>query len=121
MLPLQRVGLRRAKRVGRYELLTELARGGMAELYLARLHGVGGFEKFVAIKVILAHLSEDTRFRELFLNEGRITARLMHPNVCTVFDLGETDGQLYLAMEYLDGVPWADRLGSYHFQSEGRV
>jgi serine/threonine-protein kinase len=80
----------------------------MAELYLARLQSVGGFEKFVAIKVILDHLSEDRQFRELFLNEGRITARLMHPNVCTVFDLGETDGQLYLAMEYLDGVSWED-------------
>ena len=94
------------ERFGRYEVLLELGRGGMAELWLTRRSGVGGFEKLVAIKRILPHLVEDPQFRDLFLNEGRIAARLSHPNVCQVYELDEVDGELFLAMEYLDGVSW---------------
>ena len=92
--------------VGRYELLMELAKGGMAELYLGRLHGVGGFTRLVAIKRILPHLAEDKLFHDMFLNEGQIAAHLSHPNICQVHELGEDDGSLFLAMEYLEGVPW---------------
>lgn len=99
----------REQRLGRYELLVELAHGGMAELFLALLRGAGGFEKLVAIKRILPHLARDKQFKEMFLNEGRIAANLMHPNVCTVFELDEIDDELFLAMEYLNGVTW-DRL-----------
>ena len=87
----------------------ELGRGGMAELYLAYLRGYGGFERVVALKRILPHLAQDPQFKELFLNEGRIAAKVMHQNICTVFELDEADGELFLAMEYLDGVSW-DRL-----------
>jgi len=104
------VGLPRPTRFGRYELLLVLGRGGMAELDLARLNGVGGFAKLVAIKRILPHLAQDRQFVEMFLNEGRIAARLSHPNVCQVYELGEVDGELFLAMEYLDGVSWDDLL-----------
>ena len=90
-------------RFGRYELLAELGRGGMAELFLGRLGGRGGFSKLVAIKRILPHLSRDARFVDMFLNEGRIAARLAHPNVCQVYELGEVDGELFLVMEYLEG------------------
>ena len=100
------MGIPRIENVGRYELLIELAKGGMAELYLGRLHGVGGFAKLVAIKRILPHLAEDKLFVEMFLNEGRIAAHLSHPNVCQVHELGEADGSLFLAMEYLDGASW---------------
>jgi eukaryotic-like serine/threonine-protein kinase len=100
------VGLPREETIGRYELLIELARGGMAELFLGRLHGAGGFAKLVAIKRILPHLAQDPQFKDLFLNEGRIAAQLSHPNVCQVFELEEHDGELFLAMEYLDGVSW---------------
>jgi eukaryotic-like serine/threonine-protein kinase len=93
-------------RMGRYELLCELGQGGMAKLYLARLHGVHGFARPVALKLILPHLATERTFVEQFLNEGRIAARLSHPNVCQVYELGEEDAQLYLAMEYLAGVPW---------------
>ena len=94
------------ERLGRYELLMELGRGGMAELYLAHLKGYGGFERIVALKRILPHLAQDPQFKELFLNEGRIAARLTHRNVCMVFELDEADGELFIAMEYLDGVTW---------------
>ncbi|MBP6629309.1 MAG: serine/threonine protein kinase [Kofleriaceae bacterium] len=89
-----------------YELLTLLARGGMAELHLARRVGLGGFSRLLAVKRILPHLSEDPQFAQMFLDEGRIAARLTHPNICQVFDLGEADGRLFLAMEYLEGVAW---------------
>ncbi|MDQ3367037.1 MAG: serine/threonine protein kinase, partial [Myxococcota bacterium] len=92
--------------MGRYELLIELGRGGMAELFLGRLQGAGGFAKLVAIKRILPHLAQDKQFKEMFLNEGRIAAHLSHPNVCQVFELDEVDDELFLAMEYLDGVSW---------------
>ena len=100
------VGTPSVEHVGRYELLIELAKGGMAELYLGRLHGAGGFEKLVAIKRILPHLAEDKQFVEMFLNEGRIAARLSHANICDVYELGEDEGELFLVMEYLDGVSW---------------
>ncbi len=96
----------REERLGRYELLLPLGSGGMAELFLARLQGVGGFEKIVAIKRILRHYAQDPQFKEMFLNEGRIAAVLQHPNVCQTFELDEVDGELYLAMEYLEGVSW---------------
>jgi eukaryotic-like serine/threonine-protein kinase len=92
--------------IGRYELLLELGRGGMAILYLARARGVGGFSRLFAIKQILPHLAVDPPFVDMFLNEGRIAARLSHPNLCPVFELGQDRGELFLVMEYLDGVPW---------------
>jgi serine/threonine-protein kinase len=92
--------------IGRYDLLLELGRGGMAVLHLARARGVGGFSKLFAIKQILPHLAVDPPFVDMFLNEGRIAARLSHPNLCPVFELGSDRGELYLVMEYLDGVPW---------------
>ena len=92
--------------IGRYDLLLELGRGGMAVLHLARARGVGGFSKLFAIKQILPHLAVDPPFVDMFLNEGRIAARLSHPNLCPVFELGSDRGELYMVMEYLDGVPW---------------
>lgn len=96
--------------LGRYELLHRLARGGMAEVHLARIRGAGGFSKLLVVKRMLPHLNEDPEFVEMFLNEGRIAAQLSHPNICQVFELGEIDGKLFLAMEYLDGLPWTELL-----------
>lgn len=102
----------RERDLGRYELLLELARGGMAELFLGRLHGAGGFAKLVAIKRILPHLAEDRQFTQMFLDEGRIAARLSHQNICQVFELGEDAGQLFLVMEYLEGVSLAELIAA---------
>ena len=95
-----------SRELGRYELLIELGRGGMAELFLGRLRGAGGFAKLVAIKRILPHLAQDPQFTQMFLDESRIASRLSHPNVCQVFELGEEAGTMFLVMEYLDGVSW---------------
>ncbi|HEY5948166.1 MAG TPA: serine/threonine-protein kinase [Kofleriaceae bacterium] len=93
------------RRFGKYTLVAKLATGGMAEIFLARLHGDGGFEKLVCIKRILPHLAKDPQFIAMFLDEARVAARISHPNVCQVFELGECEGQYYIAMEYLEGVP----------------
>jgi serine/threonine protein kinase len=92
-------------RIGRYELCFELASGGMASVYLARLDGVSGFEKLVALKRIHRHLSKEKGYVDMFLDEARIASRITHPNVCSVFDFGEANGEYYIAMEYLVGEP----------------
>jgi serine/threonine-protein kinase len=94
--------------IGRYRLGARLGRGGMAELFVGQLVGAGGFEKLVAIKRMLPHLSEDPHYVQMFINEGRIAAALTHPNLCQVYELGEANGQLFLAMELLRGLPWSD-------------
>jgi serine/threonine-protein kinase len=94
-----------ARRFGKYTLVAKLAVGGMAEIFLARLQGDGGFEKLVCIKRILPHLAKDPQFVAMFLDEARVTARISHPNVCQVFELGEWHGSYFIAMEYLEGVP----------------
>jgi len=97
-------GAKQAGRLGRYELLARLATGGMGEIFLARLEGAEGFEKLYVVKRILAHLADDARFRQMLIAEARIASKMSHPNICQVFELGETDGQLYIVMEYLEGI-----------------
>jgi len=89
--------------LGRYELKYELASGGMATLYLATVSGPGGFTKLVAIKRIHPHLSKQRHFVEMFLDEARIAARIQHPNVGQIYELGESDRNLFIAMEYIEG------------------
>jgi tRNA A-37 threonylcarbamoyl transferase component Bud32 len=91
-------------RLGRYELLARLAAGGMGEIFLARLEGAAGFEKLFVIKRILPHLADDPRFRAMLIAEARIASMMTHANICHVYELGETDGQLYIVMEYLEGI-----------------
>ena len=89
--------------IGRYSVDRLLARGGMAEVYLGKAEGPGGFSKVVVIKRILPELAEDPQFIEMFLSEARLAAQLSHPNVVQVFDFGEHQGQYFLAMEYVQG------------------
>jgi serine/threonine protein kinase len=91
-------------RLGRYELLARIATGGMGEIFLARLEGAAGFEKLCVIKRILPHLAEDNRFRQMLIGEARIAANMSHPNICHVYELDESNRQLYIVMEYLEGV-----------------
>ncbi len=92
----------RGRMIGKYEILTRLSVGGMAELFLAYTSGPGGFRKFVAVKQILPDVKTD-EFIRMFLDEARITAAFSHPNIGQVFELGEEHGELYLAMEFLPG------------------
>ena len=93
----------RGRRVGKYQILTRLSVGGMAELFLAYTAGPGGFKKFVALKQILPDIKADESFVKMFLDEARITAAFNHANIGQVFDLGEEEDELYLAMEFIAG------------------
>jgi serine/threonine-protein kinase len=88
---------------GQYLLLKKLATGGMAELFLGKQVGLEGFEKPVVIKRILPHLSENDDFITMFLDEARVAARLNHPRVVQIFDLGKEETSYYIAMEYVRG------------------
>ena len=105
-------------RLGPYELIQRIATGGMAEVYLARRAGPHGFQKIVAVKRILPQLARDHDFVAMFVDEARVCARLGHPNIVQVFDFGEHDGELYMAMEYVDGTTGARLIRAAASQSE---
>ena len=89
---------------GRFKFIGEIGRGGMANVYLTATRGaLGGFQKLVVIKLLRADLAEEQEFRQMFLAEARLAARLNHPHVVQTYDVGEDDGRYYLAMEYVDG------------------
>jgi serine/threonine-protein kinase len=94
---------RAERRFGRYTLLYRIASGGMASLYLGHYAGPDGFEKFVAIKRIHSHLAENREFCRMFIDEARLAARISHPNVAHVLELGAVAGSYFIAMEYVDG------------------
>ncbi|WP_441288819.1 protein kinase domain-containing protein [Sorangium sp. KYC3313] len=89
--------------LGRYEILMPVAKGGMAAVWAARLQGTRGFKKIVAIKTMLPDVSDDPDFESMFLDEARVAARIRHPNVVEILDLGEEDDVLYIVMEWVDG------------------
>jgi hypothetical protein len=90
-------------RLDRYELLCPIGTGGMASVWVARLLGKHGFEKLVAIKTILTRYARDPHFQQMFLDEARIASRIHHPNVAQILDLGDHQGVLFLAMEWIEG------------------
>jgi serine/threonine-protein kinase len=91
------------QRVDRYELVGEIASGGMATVYLARLGGVGGFQRFVAMKRLHPHLQNEKEFVEMFLDEARLSAGIHHPNVVSILEVGASPVGYYLVMEYVEG------------------
>ncbi|NCG21100.1 MAG: PhnD/SsuA/transferrin family substrate-binding protein [Rhodobacterales bacterium] len=91
------------KQVGKYHLVQRLAIGGMAEVFLACEKADLGLERLLVIKRILPHLAQDTTFVEMFLNEARVAARIQHPNVVQIYELGESGGFPFIAMEYMAG------------------
>lgn len=90
-------------RFGRYKLIKRIARGGMAEVFLASYSPNPDFDKLVALKRILPRLSNDEQFVKMFRREARIASQLAHANVVQVFDFGQVNGLWFLAMEYVDG------------------
>jgi serine/threonine-protein kinase len=90
-------------KLDRFELIAELASGGMGTVFLARLGGAGGFQRLYAIKRLHEHLARHTEFIEMFLDEARLAARIHHPNVVPILEIGTTDGGHYLVMEYVEG------------------
>ena len=88
---------------GPYELLDRIAVGGMAEVFKAKRSGVAGFEKILAVKRILPHLSDNKEFVDMFVDEAKMVAGLTHPNIVQIFDLGQIDKSYFIAMEYVHG------------------
>ena len=88
---------------GKYFLTEKLATGGMAEIYLAKLVGPGGFEKQLVIKQIHPRLSGQRHFVDLFVAEAKILVTLAHGNIVPVYELGVVDDTYFIAMEYIDG------------------
>lgn len=102
-LPCAGEGLRPGVQHGPYEVLTFLAAGGMASVWVARQRLHGGHAKLVALKTLRPELATDEAARRRFAEESRVTARIRHPNVCGVYELVEERGILALPMEWIDG------------------
>ncbi|MGH9441040.1 MAG: TonB family protein [Thermoanaerobaculia bacterium] len=90
-------------RFGQFHLMEKIATGGMAEVYKARMSGVDGFQKIVAIKKILPHMAASEDFIAMFADEAKLAAQLNHPNIIHIYDLGKVDNSYYIAMEYVEG------------------
>lgn len=99
--------------VGPYEVIRPIGDGGMAEIYLCVRRGVGGFERNVVLKVLHSRYVGDPSFVDMFLTEAKILARLHHPNIVSVFDVGQVEEVPFLAMEFVNG----PTLGRLHTQS----
>lgn len=91
------------KRIGRFDLVTRLGAGGMANVFLARHQGEAGFERLAAIKLLHRHLSSDEQFVQMFFDEARVAARIHHPNVVPILEIGSEREQLYMVMDYVEG------------------
>jgi serine/threonine-protein kinase len=91
--------------LGKYRLLAELGRGGMATVYLALVSGPVGFHKLVVIKQIGGEFAEEPEFLTMFLDEARLAARLNHPNVVQTNEVGQDGLRHFICMEYLEGQP----------------
>ena len=89
---------------GRYQLVERLAVGGMAELFKATVAGEHGFAKQVVIKRLLPHLSQEPTYNAMFIDEAKLTARLVHPKIAQTYELGRVDELLFIAMEYVNGI-----------------
>src|SRR2546428_12860579 len=108
------------RQVGRYELLCEIAAGGMASVWLGRTRGVAGFERLAAVKCCHPQFRSDAEFVAMFLDEARLAGRIHHPHVVATLDIGDGD-PLYMVMEYVDGGTLAALIKAARVASERRM
>jgi serine/threonine-protein kinase len=90
-------------RLGRYEIIGQIASGGMGVVYLARTAGEAGFQRLFAIKVIHEHLAREPEFVAMLLDEARLTSHIHHPKIVPIVDLGREGDRYYLVMDYVEG------------------
>jgi serine/threonine protein kinase len=95
---------------GKYTLFERIGRGGMADVFKARVQGPAGFERVFVVKRILPHLSDDPTFTKMFIDEAKMSARLSHPNVVQVFELGAVEQEYFISMEYVRGRDLAETM-----------
>jgi serine/threonine protein kinase len=103
---------------GKYVLLRKLASGGMGEIFLAKQRGPSGFEKLLVIKRILSHHLDKKDYLDMFFSEAKLVARLNHNNIIQIQEMGEIDGDYYIAMEYVRGKSLRDLIDE--LRAEGR-
>jgi serine/threonine-protein kinase len=103
---------------GKYVLLRKLASGGMGEIFLAKQRGPSGFEKLLVIKRILSHHLDKKDYLDMFFSEAKLVARLNHNNIIQIHEMGEIDGDYYIAMEYVRGKSLRDMIDE--LRAEGR-
>jgi eukaryotic-like serine/threonine-protein kinase len=106
--------------LGRYEIIGHLATGGMADVWLARSCGAGGFSKLVALKTLLPAYSSRAELVDMLVREASVAAKLIHPGIVQIFDLGLIDGQYFIAMEYVPGLTMRHVMSLAH-RGETRV
>ncbi|MDP2317686.1 MAG: protein kinase [Pseudomonadota bacterium] len=99
------------QRFGKYQIVERIAAGGMAEIFKARLDGIGGFHRTFAIKRILPHLTTNPEFVDMLVDEAKVAGLLSHANIVQILDLGSIDQQYYIAMEYVNGRDLGQLLG----------
>jgi serine/threonine protein kinase len=95
---------RRVVAFGKYELIEPLGKGGMAEVWRARIKGPAGFSRSVVVKRILSHLAQDQSFVAMLISEAQMSAKLSHPNIIQVYELGKVGDEYFIAMEYVRGL-----------------
>jgi serine/threonine protein kinase len=95
---------------GKYTLFERIGRGGMADVFKARIQGPAGFERTFVVKRILPHLSDDPSFTKMFIDEAKLAAKLTHPNIVQVFELGSVDDEYFMSMEYVRGHDLAETM-----------
>jgi serine/threonine protein kinase len=95
---------------GKYTLFERIGRGGMADVFKARVQGPAGFERVFVVKRILPHLSDDPTFTKMFIEEAKMSARLSHPNIVQVFELGAVEQEYFISMEYVRGRDLAETM-----------
>src|SRR4051812_2677922 len=105
----------RGKRVGgKYELVSPLGEGGMANVWRGLTHGAAGFTREVAIKRVLPNLAQDSDFAAMFVEEARVVSDLHHPNIVQVHDFDRDEqGRYFIVMEWVDGIELADWVRSF--------
>ena len=106
------------QRFGPYIILEQIGDGGMAEIFLAKMQGYSGFEKLLALKRIHSRYSQNQTFAKMLIHEAKLAASLNHFNVVQVHDLGEIDGQVFIAMEYVKGRDLAGVLSNTYRRKE---
>lgn len=101
-------------RLGKYNLIHRVATGGMGEIFYGKSSGVEGFEREVAIKRMLPHLSAERSFIDMMIKEAKLTVLLNHPNIVQIYDLSKQGEQYYIAMEYVPGITVGNLLEDAH-------
>ncbi len=108
----------KVQRFGPYVILDRIGDGGMAEIFLAKMQGYSGFEKLIALKRIHPRYSQNKTFAQMLIHEAKLAASLQHFNVVQVLDLGEIEGQVFIAMEYVRGRDLAAVLSNTYRRKE---